>query len=338
MRIIGRSSGPTACLVGRFLAALTVLASLSGCSGPEAPAPVSSPRATRTPRASAQPPRSGPLQQVDYHIEGVVRGVDPEGGRVLIRHKEIPGLMKAMTMPFEPEDQAVLGLLRPNDVVEGTLHVERQDGAVRDYRLRDLKVVKHAPPRPPKVEISKTRVEHNQPPLLKPGELVPDFTMTDQDGRTRKLSDLRGKVVVLTFIYTRCPMPDFCPLMDRKFNELAEHLAAFPDRAAAVRLISLSFDPQHDTPEVLRKHAAMRGAEPPLWTYAVATRPELAKIAPRLGVFFAPNGQEIAHNLCTAVIAPDGRLARLAVGKGPNQWGTAELLKTVYPLIPDGAK
>ncbi|MHB1559102.1 MAG: SCO family protein [Isosphaeraceae bacterium] len=336
MRIIGRSSGRTARRAGQALAALLVLASLSGCTGPEAPAPA--PSTSRPPRVQAPTTDASPVEQADYHLEGVVRAVDPEGGRVLIRHKEIPGLMKAMTMPFEPENQAILGRLRPNDMVEGTLHVERQDGAVRDYRLRDLKVVKHATPSPTRVEAVRKAQSEGPPPLLKPGEPVPDFTMTDQDGGTRKLSDLRGKIVVLTFIYTRCPMPDFCPLMDRKFNELAEHLAAFPDRAAAVRLISLSFDPDHDTPDVLRKHAAMRGAQPPLWTYAVATRPELAKIAPRLGLFFAPDGQEIAHNLCTAVIGPDGRLARLAVGKGPNQWGTAELLKTIYPLIPGGAK
>lgn len=337
MRIIGRSSGRTSRPAGLALAALVVLAALAGCTGPEAPTP--SPSAKRAPHAPSPTTGASPIEQVDYHLEGVVRGVAPEGGRVLIRHKEIPGLMKAMTMPFEPEDQAILGLLRPNDVVEGTLHVERQDGAVRDYRLRDLKVVKHAPPSPARSEAARSKAQISEPPpLLKAGEPVPDFTMTDQDGRTRKLSELRGKIVVLTFVYTRCPMPDFCPLMDRKFNELAEHLAAFPDRAAGVRLISLSFDPDHDTPDVLRKHAALRGAQPPLWTYAVATRPELAKIAPRLGLFFAPDGKEIAHNLCTAVIGPDGRLTRLAVGKAPNQWSTAELLKTIYPLIPGGAK
>ena len=100
---------------------------------------------------------------------------------------------------------------------------------------------------------------------------MPDFTMTSQDGKTVKLSDLRGNVVVLTFIYTRCPLPDFCPLMDRKFSELAQRLSAFPSVPRKVRLISLSFDPEHDTPELLRKHAQVRGAAPPLWSYAVAS-------------------------------------------------------------------
>ncbi len=338
MRRIEGSSGRAGRRAGMTLAAIAALCAWGGCDGA---GPSRPPRRNR--RGAGKPSRptagAGAVESVDYHLEGTVRSVNPEGGRVLIRHKEIPGFMKAMTMPFEPEDQAILGLLRPGDMVEGTLHVEKQDDAVRDYRLRDLKVTGHAEPKAIAADVSKAKAElRKSPPLLEPGEAVPDFTMTDQDGRAIKLSDLRGKVVILTFIYTRCPMPDFCPLMDRKFGELAGHLSAFPDRARAVRLISLSFDPENDTPEVLRKHAAMRGAEAPLWTYAVATRPELAKIAPRLGLFFAPDGKEIAHNLCTAIIGPDGRLARLEVGKGPNRWGTAEFLKTIYPLIPGGAK
>jgi protein SCO1/2 len=100
----------------------------------------------------------------------------------------------------------------------------------------------------------------------------------------------------------------------------------------------VSFDPEHDTPDVLRKHAAMRGASPPLWTYAVASREELARIAPRLGLFFGPDGKDIAHNLCTAIVAPDGKLARLEVGTKANRWDTADFLKTIYGLLPGGAK
>jgi protein SCO1 len=244
-----------------------------------------------------------------------------------------------MTMPFEPADPSILGLLQPGDEVEGILRVEKQDGAVRDYQLRDLKVTKPAAPKALVLDVSKGKAQfREQPRRLQMGEPVPDFTMTGQDGKSLKLSDLRGQVVALTFIYTRCPMPEFCPLMDRKFAELAQHLSAFPNRSKDIRLISLSFDPEHDTPEVLRKHADMRGAVPPLWSYAVASHEELAKIAPRLGLVFGPDGQEIAHNLCTAIIGPDGKLARLEVGRQPNAWGTAELLKTIYPLLPGGAK
>ena len=92
--------------------------------------------------------------------------------------------------------------------------------------------------------------------------------------------------------------------------------------------------PDHDTPEVLRKHAQMRGAAPPLWTYAVASHAELAKIAAPLGLFYAPGEREIAHNLCTVVIDPDGKLARLDLGRERNNWTASDLLKTVYALLP----
>ncbi len=285
------------------------------------------------------PPRKAesPVTTFDYTLRGVVGAVVPEAGRVVIRHERIPGFMPAMTMPFNLEDESILGLLQPGDEVEGVLHVEKRDGAVRNYQLRDLKRTKAAPP-PSETQrpLSKaSRFEaHPPPPILKVGELVPDFAMTDQTGNAFRLSELRGKVVVLTFIYTRCPLPDFCPAMDRKFTELAQKASLFPDRAKAIRLLSVSFDPEHDTPAILAKHAERQGARPPLWTYAVASHDELAKVAPRLGLVFGANGQEILHNLCTAVVGPDGRLARLEVGRQANAWESGDLLRTIYGQLP----
>jgi protein SCO1 len=275
----------------------------------------------------------------DYVLKGAVVSVTPETGRVRIRHEEIPGFMKAMTMSFRPADESILGLLRPGDEVEGILHVEFQLKAVRDYELRDLKVTQQARAKGLVLDISKGKVQLGQQrPRLQVGEEVPNFAMTGQDGKAFELSGLRGKVVVLTFVYTRCPMPEFCPLMDRKFSELAQHLSSFPKRAKDIRLISVSFDPESDTPEVLRKHAAMRGAVPPLWSYAVASHKELAKIAPRVGLMFSPDGREIAHNLCTAIIDPQGKLARLEVGGTAKVWETADFLKTIYGLLPGPEK
>jgi protein SCO1 len=174
----------------------------------------------------------------------------------------------------------------------------------------------------------------DQPRRLEIGDPVPDFTMTSQDGKAVKLSDLRGHVVVLTFIYTRCPLPDFCPLMDKKFSDLAQRIGVFPGRADKIRLISLSFDPEHDTPDLLRKHAQVRGATPPLWSYAVASHAELAKIGGSLGLFYQPGDNEIAHNLCTAIIDSDGKLARLEIGTERNKWSSTDLQKTIYALLP----
>jgi protein SCO1/2 len=254
---------------------------------------------------------------------------------VTIRHQEIPGFMAAMTMPFHLDDRKVLEELRTGDEVEGRLRVALEHGQTKDYQLVDLTVTKPAPATPLVLDLSGGAPQlRARPKRLEVGDQVPDFALTGQDGKVLRLSDLRGKVVVLTFIYTRCPLPDFCPYMDRKFADLAQSIAAFPERAAQVRLLSVSFDPDNDTPEVLRKHAAIRGASPPLWTFAVASHDELAKIAAPLGLIYGPGKNEIIHNLCTAVIDPKGKLARLEVGTQRNKWSSAELLKTVNSQIP----
>jgi protein SCO1/2 len=279
----------------------------------------------------------GPVAK-EYLLKGVVRKVAKEAGRVTIRHEAIPGLMGAMTMPFSLKDRALLDRLQPGDSVEGTLRVMEEKGAIIDYELLGLTVVKQASPHVD-FAVSKAKVPVRQRPRqLEIGERVPDFAMTTQDGKVVKLSDLRGEVVVLTFIYTRCPLPDFCPLMDRKFADLAQRINTFPARAQHIRLISLSFDPEHDQPDVLRKHAAIRGAVPPLWTYAVASHDELAKIAAPLGLFYEPGTNEIAHNLSTSVIDRDGKLARLDVGTQRNRWETTDLLKSIYALLPTSSK
>jgi protein SCO1/2 len=290
-------------------------------------APATGPEAAGSSRNVA-----GPASELkEFTLVGEVKKVEKETREITIRHEKIAGFMEAMTMPFHIDDPAVLDELRPGDQVEGKLQVQQENGLTRDYRLVDLKVVK------PSLVLDLSGPEPQlriKPKLLEPGDPVPDFALTRQDGKTFKLSDLRGYVVVLTFIYTRCPLPDFCPLMDRKFADLALSIGAFPRRAEKIRLLSVSFDSDHDTPEILRKHAQIRGATPPLWTFAVASHDELARIAGPLGLFYGPGKDEIIHNLCTAVIDQNGRLARLEVGTQRNKWSSADLLKTVYSLIP----
>jgi protein SCO1 len=271
----------------------------------------------------------------DYPLTGVVKRVEKELEHVTIDHEAIPGFMDAMKMRFSYTDRAALDRLEPGDRVAGTLRVEQENGVVSDYHLLYLTVTRPAPPRSMVKGERAAEVQLGaQPGRLEIGDLVPDFAMTNQDGKAVKLSDLRGNVVVLTFIYTRCPLPDFCPLMDRKFSELAQHISSLPGRARSVRLISLSFDPDHDTVDVLRKHAQIRGAAPPLWSYAVASHEELAKIAAPLGLFYGSRDDDIPHNLCTAVIDRAGKLARLEVGTTRNKWETMSFLKSIHSLIP----
>ena len=274
------------------------------------------------PKAEASRPQS-------YRLVGVVREVDPKAGVITIRHEAIPGFMGAMTMPFEvraAKDREFLQEVRPGDKVEGTLRVRRDSSELSGLEITDYGEA-------PAMVLGKDGQLTARPAVLEPGQPVPDFAVTTQDGATLKLSDLRGKVVVLTFIYTRCPLPNFCPLMDRKFAELARQIGAVPARADRVRLLSVSFDAEHDTPAVLAQHAKRMGAKPPLWTYAAATPEALAGVGPALGLMYGPVKGEVIHNLVTAVIAPDGTLARLERG---GEWTPPEVLKVVGGALREG--
>jgi protein SCO1/2 len=266
---------------------------------------------------SGAPPAPVPIAKPAeraYPLRGVVVAVEPSAARLTVRHEAIPGFMPAMTMPLAAADAAELGDVRPGDTITATLRVG-PDGS----RL-DAITVTGIPPEPPPVPALAV-------PLLRPGDPVPDALLTTQDGTPLALSDLRGRVVVLTFVYTRCPLPEFCPRQDAKFAELARKLALVPARAGRVRLLSVSFDPAHDTPEALRAHAAQRGAVPPLWTFAAADPVELARLGPPLGLSYSPDGSgEFVHTLSTAVIGPDGRLIRLERG---GDWGVDALFADV---------
>ena len=325
--MIPQASPPVAIL--RNLALGLALVAGAGCGG-------------KAPRdgVAARAPSGGPSPRPRrIPSPGSYGEVEAKSGVVTIRHEAIPGFMDAMTMPFDVKDREVLDDLRPGDEVEGTLRVVSERGVVKDYELVDLQVTRPAPA--PKMTLNLsggTAQLRPAPRLLEVGETVPDFAMTTQEGETLKLSDLRGKVVALTFIYTRCPLPDFCPLMDRKFAELADRIGAVAGRAEHVRLLSVSFDPEHDTPEVLRKHAENLGARPPLWRFAVASHEELGKVAAPLGLTYGPSTGEIIHNLSTAVIDPQGRLVRLDVGASSRAWKSADLLKVIYSRIPESGR
>jgi protein SCO1/2 len=264
-----------------------------------------------------------PAAPKQYQLTGVVREIDKESGQVMIRHDEIPGYMKAMTMPFDLKGKEVLADLFVGDEVEGTLVVKADD-----IELNDLVITR--PAEPAALNFGPNGLEVKaKPATLLPGEDVPDFKVTLQDGKPAKLSDYRGKLVVLTFIYTRCPLPNFCPMMDRKFGELAARLQP-TSKADQVRLLSVSFDPEHDTPAVLASHAKSRGAKMPLWTYAVASHEELGKFGPKLGLMYGPGEKEVMHNLCTAVIGPDGKLIRLDYGTAGGAWTADDMMGTIY--------
>ncbi len=268
--------------------ALLVLALVAGCADPPVPAD-------------------------RYPIRGQLLGVQLDTGEVLLKHDAVEGYMDAMTMPFQVADRASILERRPGDLVSATLVVE----PTRAF-LEDVTMTGQAPLPAPAARPVAEGVH-----ILAPGDPVPAVALTNQAGQPASLADWTGQAGVVTFIYTRCPLPDFCPLMDRRFAEIQTAAKTDPALAGKVRLLSVSFDPAFDTPAVLSAHASRVGAEPG-WHFATAPPAIVDRFAAEFGVnVIRETDGTITHNLRTAVIGPDGRLTAVYSG---NDWTAAQIV------------
>jgi protein SCO1/2 len=249
-----------------------------------------------------------------YQVRGQILGVDPARQEVLVDHEDIPGFMPAMTMTYRVEDPALLEGKTPGDLITATLVVEDVGGY-----LSTLTTTGRAP-----LTSTATGPAITDADLLKEGDVVPDHSLVDQSGAARPMGSLRGHRVALTFTYTRCPMPDFCPLMDRQFAQVQAELRTTPE-LADVRLVSATLDPDFDTPAVLAQHAKTLGADPRTWYFVTGARDEALAFAKRFGVVTEPGepGTPVVHNLRTAVIDAEGRLVKTYSG---SAWSPAELV------------
>jgi protein SCO1/2 len=187
-----------------------------------------------------------------FTLNGQIETLDPPVKNLVVKHGEIKGFMPAMTMPYEVRDAKVLGGLAAGDLITATLVVETNGAYLTDIKKTGSAPLERMPPEPPNPSAS-SGFE-----LLKPGEPVPDNAFVDQDGKKRQFANFKGTPVVMTFIYTKCPLPTFCPLMDRHFAALQKPLKADP-ALAKVHLVTVSFDPATDTPPVLKRTRKTRG-------------------------------------------------------------------------------
>ena len=250
----------------------------------------------------------------EYEVVGQILAIRPDTSEVVIKHGDIKNFMPGMTMPFKVKDTAVLDGKQAGDLVTATLVVGETDAHISAITKTGT-----APLEAP-VEVTVT-----EGAVLQPGDQVPDQLLVDQDGKTQPLSSLRGHRVALTFIYLACPLPEFCPLMDRHFAAVQKTIKATP-ALADVRLVSVSFDPANDTPAALKAHAQALGADPLVWSFMTATDAEITTLTRRFGVLVEREGQsaaDITHNLRTAVIDATGRVVTVHSG---TDWTPAQLV------------
>jgi protein SCO1 len=252
--------------------------------------------------------RHSPEQR--YDLKGKVVSVDKGQRQVTIAHEKINGLMDAMTMPFSVKEDWALSVLAPGQTVEATLVIRGDRSWIEGLRIHQTKDSGNGAP---------------LPSLPKIGSEVPDFRLLNQEGKPIHLHSYRGRPLLLTFIYTRCPLPDYCPRTSKNFSEIYQGLQSMPQPGRKPHLLTISFDADYDTPAVLRAYAGryMHPAVFNQWEFATGSPDEIKEIAGYFGLSYWRESGQITHNLVTALIGPDGKLDHLYTG---NEWTSQQIL------------
>ena len=260
----------------------------------------------------------------EYKLQGQVLSVQADHKQAVIRHEEIPGFMSAMTMPYSALDPKEYEGIVAGDLINATLVVEPTKAyLVSVHRVGNAPLAVADGGTPP----ASSGFE-----LLTMGAPVPDAAFVDQDGHHVNLSSFRGEAVVVTFIYTSCPMPEFCPLMDKQFQTMQAKLKE-NGNILRTHLLSVSFDPQIDTPAVMKTHADALGADKRLWSFVTGDRDDVDKWASGFGVSISRatnDPRDITHNLRTAIIDRQGNLVQVYNG---NDWTPEQVLADVRVMI-----
>lgn len=256
-----------------------------------------------------------------YELKGTIVSVDKAQQSATISHEAVKDLMDGMTMPFKLKDPWPLDIMKPGDEVQATLVVTEDS-----HWLEDVVVVQ------------KPAATAEAPPagstLPKTGDAVPDFRLVNQDGKTIRRKQYEGKVLLLTFIYTRCPVPEYCSLMSSNFAEIERELQKDAAFYRKTHLLSISFDPAYDTPKVLRSYGASVTGKYDQetfshWEFVTGEATEIKRVAEFFGLTYIPEKGEFVHSLQTAIIGPDGKVFKLYSGNG---WKTTDVLADIRSL------
>jgi protein SCO1 len=275
---------------------------------------------------SKSPEASNAAQR--YEVKGKVVSADKAEHKVTIAHEEIKGYMEAMTMPFTLLEDWVYPELKPGSQIQATLVVDQG----RTW-LENPVVSNVVDP-----NLAGKAEESGVEPAA--GTETPDFTLVNQDGKKISLKQYRGKALVITFIYTRCPLPDYCPLMTQNFATINREAQNNPALRDKTRLLSVTVDPDYDKPNVLREYGARHtGSDKDgfkRWEFATGSPEQIKNVAQFFGLNYwkdDKNKNQVIHGLRTAVITPDGKVAKVYRG---NDWKPEDIVKDLEKLDQKG--
>jgi protein SCO1/2 len=259
-------------------------------------------------------------------LAGKIVSVDKDKRTVKVDHEAIPGYMDAMTMVY-PVKMSSWDRLNPGADIRADLVVDSSaDQPAWLENIVNLASTEQEQPPAPEAEDLPTKESKHK------SDALPNFKLTNQDGKKFSLRDYRGKALAITFIYSQCPLPDYCIRMSRNFSDAAMMLNRDPEFRDKIRLLSVSFDPARDTPEKLRSYGqGYLGNDPnpdfTVWQLAVAPDAETRKMADFFGLryFVNPANQtQFNHTLVTVVVSPEGRILTV---NDDNNWNGADLVE-----------
>ena len=255
-----------------------------------------------------------------YDSRGVVRGFSPDRQTIEIQHENISGFMPSMTMPFVARHPKQIADLKTGDAISFRMAVTQKDFWIEDVkriRREDVNVAepKGAPP-----------VSAERDARLKEGDAMPPFSLTNQNGERISLDTFRGQPFVLTFVFTRCPVPNFCPRMSNNFEELQAAIKGGSGTLATTRLLSITLDPDYDTPKILSDYAAFHHADSKIWTFATGDGKEIDSLTRAFSVYRQTESGTISHGLATALINRNGTVEQIWRG---NAWTTTEVAEAI---------
>jgi protein SCO1/2 len=259
-------------------------------------------------------------------MQGEVVAKSVTTNEITVKHGDIPGFMAAMAMPYHVKDPAVVQELQPGDKIAAEGFVGR-DGS---YWLEDVRITGES--------ARSQAVGRVTPRMLIPGERLPNLSFVNQDGRTIHLSDFTGKALLVTFIYTRCPMPDFCPRLSSQFAKIHDALKKNPADYSKTHLLTISFDPKYDSPPVLRKYGLAYLNDDASgfahWDFAAPNPADLPRVAQAFGLQYKEEDNLISHTMNIVLIAPDGTVAKL----WSTDWTWTELMESMQQTLHPSAQ
>jgi protein SCO1 len=270
---------------------------------------------------SCSKPEQKPIDLVTFPLKGEVVAIDTVKHKLMVSHEEIPNYMDAMTMPFKVKNLELLKSVQVGDSIQGVLAVSRTESWLETFTVSGRG-------EPPTTRLTEETILAR---MFKEGESLPVVELTNQDGNKIHFGDFKGRAFALTFVYTRCPLPDFCIRMSNHFAKIQKLLNKDKSLDGKWHLISISFDPKFDTPKVLKNYGQSYRADLATWDFVTGDQATIMKLTNGLGLSLSDDeGGLIAHNLRTVLLDKEGKIAKVIQG---NEWTPEEVVDAMKKII-----